>query len=350
MGKDFILNGTGVGEVASALIQTNMDHRALKPWIGSDGGTYINTNAAPMRVNATGLLRKEEWVALDRAVMRSVNLRLRAVNDLISAGLTYNIPNAMGTTTFQTQSMSDLNNAEISMTGLEETTNEKLQFDLRQIPLPIIHKDLKIPIRLLAASRNSGAGVLDTLEAEIAARKVAETAEKLLIGTEAWAEFAGGSIYGYTTFPQRQTATISDWEASATTGSTIKGELIEMIQAANSQRSWGPFKVYVTPNIALQLERDFKAESDKTIRQRLLELESISGITSLDFLPEKTVLLVPMNNETVRMLMGMVPQTIQWDSKGGMLAHLKVMSIMVPQIRSDFYGRCGIVHGSVASS
>lgn len=351
---DLILNGTGTGEVASMLLQNNLDYRVLKPWVGRDGQTYINANVCgeikPIRVNTVGLLRKDEWVALDKAVMKSAQLRLKAVSDLTSRGLVYNIPNAMGVTSFQTQSMSDLGAADVSMTGLEETTNEKLQFDLRSIPLPIIHKDLKIPIRLLAASRNSGAGALDTLEAEIAGRKVAELAEQMLIGSTAFSSFGGSAIYGYTTFPQRQTASLSDWESESTTGEDMRNELITMITAANSQLAFGPFQVYVTPSIALNMERDFKATSDKTIRTRLLELESIAGISSLDYLPAKTVLLVPMNSETVRMIMGLAPQTLQWDSKGGMLAHLKVMAIMVPQIRSDFLGRCGIVHGSYSGT
>lgn len=354
-GVDFILNGTGTGEVAATLLQHGMDHRVLKPWIGANGATYINQLKAngeitAVKVNSVGLLRKEEWVLLDTAVVKAANLRLRAVKDLINNGLTYNIPNAIGTTVFQSQAMSDLNDAGVSMTGLEETTNEKLQFDLRTIPLPIIHKDLTIPIRLLAASRNSGAGALDTLEAEIAGRKVAEMAEKILIGVEDLSSIGGNAIYGYTTFPQRQTTTISDWEDKDTSGKTMRNELINMIKIANGQRCWGPFQVYITPGIDLQLERDFSDDSDKTIRSRLLDISAISGITALDFLPEKTVLLVPMGAETVRMLMGLMPQTLQWESKGGMLAHLKVMAIMVPQLRADFYGRCGIVHASYSGS
>jgi len=355
-GVDIIMNGVGQGEVASLLLQNGLDFRALKAWIGKDGRTYINSvdqmtgKIVPKLVhNSVGLLRKEEWIALDRAVMQAANLRLVAANDLISRGLVYNIPNGMGTTVFQSQNMSDLNDAAISMTGLEETTNEKLQFDLSSIPLPIIHKDLKIPIRLLAASRNGGAP-LDTLEAQIAGRKIAEMAEQILLGTTTFPAFSGGTIYGYTTFPQRQTYSISDWESNSTTGDTIKNELIAMIGAANDQRQYGPFMLYVTPDMALNFERDFKANSDKTIRMRLMELQPIADIKPLDFMPADTALLVPMNPETVRMIVGMVPQTLTWDSKGGLLTHLKVMTIMVPQIRNDFYGRCGIVHATYSGT
>jgi hypothetical protein len=39
--------------------------------------------------------------------------------------------------------------------------------------------------------------------------------------------------------------------------------------------------------------------------------------------------------------------TLQWETHGGMMQNFKVMAIMVPQIRGDFNGNTGIVHGSV---
>ena len=38
--------------------------------------------------------------------------------------------------------------------------------------------------------------------------------------------------------------------------------------------------------------------------------------------------------------------TVQWESHGGMQINFKVMAIMVPQLRADFTGQTGIVHGS----
>jgi hypothetical protein len=38
--------------------------------------------------------------------------------------------------------------------------------------------------------------------------------------------------------------------------------------------------------------------------------------------------------------------TVQWESHGGMQLNFKVMCLMLPQLRTDFYGNTGIVHGS----
>ena len=37
----------------------------------------------------------------------------------------------------------------------------------------------------------------------------------------------------------------------------------------------------------------------------------------------------------------------QWEGQGGMEVNFKVMAILVPQLRDDFNGNTGIVHGTV---
>jgi len=49
----------------------------------------------------------------------------------------------------------------------------------------------------------------------------------------------------------------------------------------------------------------------------------------------------------VRLVDGMANTSVQWESEGGMALNFKVMSIRVPQIRSDINGACGVVHASV---
>lgn len=349
MEQDVIMNGAAYGDVAERLLANNCDFNVLKLWIGNDGRTYRNsiqpdgTVKAQMVANATALLRKEEWLSLDKAVIDAARTRSRLAADLMRRGLTYTIPNGLGTMVLQTQAQSDLNDAVISTTGLEETSDEKLQYALTNLPLPITHKDLRIPIRMLHASRNGGPP-LDISEAAAAGRKIGERIEKLMVGDASPYQFGGGAIYGYTTHPDRQTIVLSNWATAS--GATILSETLQMIQAMNQDAlAFGPFVLYVSADIGINLENDFKDASDITIRQRLQAVESIEEVATADFLPEKTAILIQMVPETVRLVIGMQPNTLQWESKGGMLVHLKAMAIMVPQIRSDFYGKCALVHG-----
>ncbi len=55
------------------------------------------------------------------------------------------------------------------------------------------------------------------------------------------------------------------------------------------------------------------------------------------------VALVQMTSDVVRVVTGMAPTTVQWDTDGGMTLNFKVMAIMVPQVRNDQAGNSGIV-------
>ena len=61
-------------------------------------------------------------------------------------------------------------------------------------------------------------------------------------------------------------------------------------------------------------------------------------------LPANNVLLVQMSSDVVRLVRGMGIQNVQWSVEGNMINKFKVMTIQVPQIRSDQNGKSGIVH------
>lgn len=348
---DVIHNGKAQGATAS-LLMNGMNPLALRPWIGEDGHSYVANVAADgklqkIRAEHAATLRKDEWKLLDTAVIQAAQPRLRAVADLMQRGLTYRIPNGMGTTVFQSQAQSDITGAQVSMDGINRSEGDRPLFDLTTIPLPIISKDITFPAREIATSRRMGTP-LDTSSVELASRKVAETAEKLLTGTYGTYAFGGGTIYGYANFPSALTKTITDWTGSAVTGSTVVEEVLEMKKSLQDAYHYGPYMMYVSGDIANALEEDFKAASDKTIRGRILEIEGIEGVRTLDYLDDGSVVMVEMTTETVRELIGMDIQTVQWDTDGGMNVNYKVMAILVPQLRADYNGNCGIMFGSTS--
>jgi hypothetical protein len=75
-----------------------------------------------------------------------------------------------------------------------------------------------------------------------------------------------------------------------------------------------------------------------------LKIAGIQGIKVIDTLPADNVLLVEMNSDNVRLIQGMGIQNVQWQEEGRFITKYKVMTIQVPQIRSDQNGACGIVH------
>lgn len=351
---DFIINGQANGDVASKLLANNMDVNALRPYIGDDGRSYQtvveNGVAKAVLTNATATLRKDDWKLLDSAIVKAAKPRLKAVADLRAAGLTFNIPNGMAKTGLETETQSDISDAIVSMDGLRQSTADRPVFELTNLPLPIIHKDFDFSARQVMVSRNGGSP-LDTTTAELAGRRVAEIAEKMLLGTFGSYTFGGGTIYGYTNFPNRLTKimTIPDGTNQATT----VNEVLEMRLQAQQAFHYGPYKLYVSTAWDVYLDDDYSsAKGDNTLRERLAKISNITGVETLDYLDVDgtafIMIMVQQTSNVVREIIGMDITTVQWESKGGMQLNFKVMAIMVPQLRADQNSNTGIVHATTA--
>lgn len=353
---DFMIhNGNGLsasGDVASRIIHADGDPRVLRPWYDpktkmsyiaqNQGGGVVK--AVPIG-NATSYLRKDDWLVIDQAIVKAAKPRLKLVADLRDRGLTFDIPNGMGKTVLATERQSDINEAVVSMDGLRESQNDRPQFDIQNLPLPIVHKDFQFSARQIMASRNGGSP-LDTSTAELAARRVAEIVEQLATGTLTGITFGGGTVYGLTNFPGRMTKVMT--APTGTNGTTTVNEILAMRLQAQNQYHFGPYMLYTSLDWDTYLDEDYRptVADSSTLRQRILKINGILGLTTLDYLPAKTMVLVQLTPEIIRMVLGMDIITVQWESKGGMQINFKVMCIQVPQVRADINGNTGIVHGA----
>lgn len=338
-------SGSGIramGSVAQRLLANGMNVNALRPWVGKDGRAYManNGHAEPV-ANAT--LRKDEWKQYDEAILKAAQQRMIGIADLQSRGLTYNINNGLGTTVLEYEDQSDISAAQVSMDAVTRGQNDRPEFDINYLPLPIIHKDFQITVRALNASRTTGQA-LDTTMAELAAFKVVELAEQMLF--QGWGTFTygGGTIYGYEDFTSANSVTLStNWDASAKTGADILDDVRSMKQASISDRYYGPWVLYVPTDYETVLDDDYVSGYPKTIRQRILEISGIQDVKVVDKLSDDTVVLVQMTSDVVRLVNGLGITTVEWQTEGGMVFHYKVMLIQVPQLRADQNGRTGIV-------
>ncbi len=357
---DFIFNGQPQGAVADKLALHGFNPLSLRPYL-SDCGRFtcisvhngkFNEDGTPKLEqqiigNATATLRKDAWKHLDTVVVKVAKERLKAVADLRSAGLTFSIPNGLGTTVLETETQSDIGPASVSMDALRQNANDRPVWELGFLPLPIVHKDFSYSARQIASAARSGSP-LDTTSAELAARRVAEETEKLLLGVSTVADqysFGGGVIYGYTDFPSALSKSLTT--PTSTNGTVILADILAMIKQAKDAFHYGPYIYYVSTAWDQYLDNDFKTNSDKTVRQRIKELTDITDIRTLDFLADFDTVLVQQTSDVVRMVIGMDIVTVMWDTEGGLQKNFKVMSILVPQLRADQNGNSGIVNGSV---
>jgi hypothetical protein len=368
MGNVDLIGTDGVvqGDMAAYMVQQGrLDPNRMRPFIGSDGKSYFtvykggkvddpaNYSVVPA-INTNATLRRDEWKALDDAVMAVAEQRLGGVADLEAKGLVYTLGNAMGTTVLEWHDVSSALEADLTMDGVTRAQNNRPDFKFNYLPIPIIHVDYEINARALAASRNMG-NPLDTTMAERAARTVQEKLESMLF-TDTTYSFGEkdsrtrNTIYSYVNHPDRNQVSLGTaWDDSAKTGKDIVDEVISLKQTAINDRHYGPYQLYIPTAYETVLDEDYVGSTpdtapNTTIRQRLLSISGITGIKVIDTLPADNVLLVQMTSDVVRLVRGLGLQNIEWSTEGKFVNKYKVITIAVPQIRSDANGRSGIVH------
>lgn len=346
---EFIHDGMASGPVAQRLLESGLSVNSMRLWKGDDGLSYMtkgkNEKAQSVRVNANTTLRKDEWKHYDTAVVKVAQERLVAVGDLQSRGLVLNIANGLGKTVLEYEDVSDFEAAELSMDGITRSQADRPEFNLKTLPLPIIHKDFYISARVLAASRASG-DPLDTTMAEMASRQVAEKAEQLLLTGSSSYTFGGGTILGYTDATNRNTATLSqNWDASGKTGQEILTDVLNCKQAIiNDNYGGGPYGMYIPTAYDTVLDDEFATGYTRSIRSRLMEVEGLESIKVADKLTANNVIMVTFRSDVVRLVNGLPVTTVEWGTHGNMRFHFKVMAILVPQIRNDQTNQSGICH------
>ena len=326
---------------------------ASRPFIDKNGEPcmIVMNGGKPqkMRANAA-LLRYDEWKDIDRSVIGIATQRLTGIADLMSRGLTHNL-GGLGVSMALWQTSSDMNEASVSMSGATQDNEDTAAFDTKQVPVPIIHKGFRLDIRRLEASRRMGES-LDTLQAAIAARVVAEKSEDMLFsGVPIVVE--GNAIYGYTNFPGRNTVVMgTPWSSlPQSENDQIIEEVNEMLAAARADRYYGPFTLYIPGDYEAKLDEDYRGAGDqRTVRQRIMALSGIQEVKVADRLTGDNVVLVQMTKDVVDLAIGQDITTIQWQAMGGMLEFFRVFAAWAPRLKADFDNHAGIVHLSTSTT
>ncbi len=304
----------------------------------------INSDMNPETLRTNATLREDEWKEVDLTVVDVARERLVGVADLIARNLTHTITNGLGTTILEWDDVSDLSPAEVNMSGVQIARNDRVDFTRKSVPLPITHKAFQLNARSLIASRRLGEP-LNVTQARISARKVADSLEDTLFNGLSTYTFDGGTIYGYLDFPDRNAVTPTEdgaWDDSAKTGEQIIDNVKDAKQASIDAKHYGPWVMYIPTAYETVLDCDFKANSDKTIRQRILEISGIEEVKVADVIVGDKVVLVEMQEDTVRQVQGMPLTTVEWSRGDNMLMNFRVMTISVPNIRADQDGNSGV--------
>ena len=343
---DFIVNGAAMGDAAARFLAMGCNASAMRPFIAEDGRPYITIvnkkgELTPVVANAA-TLRRDEWKDIDDAVLKAAQIRIGGIQDLQSMGLVRNIGNGLGSTVLEYEKESDFEDAEMTMDAITRVNKDRPTYDTGYLPLPVVHKDFSFSARVLAASRQRGQ-TLDTASAELATTKVLQKLEDILFNGTSSYTFGGGTIYGYVDAPNKNTVTlVTNWDDSSKTGAQIVADILDMKQANIDALHYGPYMLYIPTGYETKMDEDHTSGYPKTIRARIKEIESIVDVKVSDKLAANKVILVQMTQDVVRLVQGLPLTPVEWQTEGNMLHHYKIMTIQVPQLRSDANSRSGV--------
>lgn len=331
-------------DIGDRLMAANFSPDVLRPF-DHKGRTYMTINGKSQLVtNAPATLTHEAWMLIDTTVQKAAKPRLAVVQDLRDAGLVYSLPGGMATSVMMSQNQSDIGPATISMNGIRASDNDRPHFGSSVLPIPIIHKDFQLDLRQILASRR-GEAALDLTNAELAARRVAEEAEQLVLGNRT-ASYGGGTVYGLKNFPNRITGSLTYAPTHGSWTPAIAVHDIGLMKKASSDANfYGPWVLYHGPNWSVVMDEDYSGtKGDNTLRERIMKMQDIKKVKQLDYLTGNDLILVQQTSDVVRLVEGMGLTTLQWDTHGGLMKNFKIMAIWVPQVRADFNNATGLVH------
>lgn len=309
-------------------------------------------------------LRILDWIQLDEAIVTAAKPRLEVVGDFERAGMVYNLPNGIAKTVLQTQTESDISGAIVSMDGLRQGESDRPVFGTVNMPLPLIHKDFQYPLREVLASR-TGYSPLDLETARLSGRRVAEQGEQFVLGCGALTPtttpnnaaalfqgissytYGGGTVYGLMNFPSRLTYTIVQPTTPGWVPQTTVDDILSMKTLLQQALHYGPWMVYVGLGWDRYMDDDYKATyNSETLRNRIKAIDKIIDVKTVDYIPDMTIIMVGREQSSFRLVKGMPLTTIQWESHGGWQLNFKIVWMMVPQARTDYYGNTNILTGN----
>lgn len=313
-----------VGDVAQRLLDTDFNINALR---------------------TCDVLRKDDWKAMDNVLIEIARKRLIAVQTFITRGLVTQIPDGLGTTILEWEQVGDMEAAEVSMSGVTPGQRDILEYSLQSMPLPIVHKDFNINIRKLRASQKSG-HPLDMAQLEMAGRLVMEAVDAMVYNGHA-TRVGTSRIHGILTEPNRNTGSVTaSWLLALTTGASKLADVLAMIAQLEDDNMYGPYGLFIPQAAYRLLSQDYKADSDKTQLQRLLEIPQLDFILPSKDITSTNIVMAQLTKDVMDEVIGLEPTVVQWDTNGGMTKNFKVLSIMVPRVRSTVSGQSGLVHYS----
>lgn len=310
-------------------------------------------------------LPEKSQVVIDRAVVEVGLQRLTLVADILAAGLVYPLTDPLSVPQLEWYASNKVGAAQRTMSPAARGENKLPAMTPSRLPVYLTTDKFELDIRTLKMSQRVGMPI-DTTLVKQCTRSVNEAIEDAAInGTTtldgqdlAVAGYKAPGILNAPNAATKNNLTAAAW-AVTPVGSTVFNEVMAMIALLQANKKYGPYRLYVPTNVGNALDADYNATNNAqglTIRQRLLQIDSLQAVRVADLMPQGTlatgvgakVALVQMTSDVIDIVDGQRPTVIPWTSLDGFWIHNLVMAIMIPRVRSDYDGKSGICIGTLA--
>lgn len=335
---------------------------SLRPFI-EDGKKYIINMAGEqieMQSQNAGALPIDSWKKLDADIASVIRTDLTVFSDIQNVGTVDlgSMEDALGTFLYINQMVSDSGAANLSMSGKAVIGNDEPLYKEEALPLPMINSDFRMDVRSMHASGRgaygNGSNVrIDTTEAQNEARKFSEKLEDLAIVGGGTFSYAGHSIYGITTSPNRITDTFAaSWALTATAGKTILEDIRDGLNQLFIEGFGGnkTIMLYIPKEYAVAMTRPYSDTYDaKSIGDVIRNtFPQIIDIKTAFRLTANTICLVEMRPRTCKIVNGFAPTPISWMTPDGLEFNWKLLGLQIPKFYSDYNAKNGIYHATLA--
>lgn len=297
-----------------------------------------------MRTNGT--LPHEAYIKWDQKMVDVARQRLTFIEDLNKYNLVDRSLN-LGDMIANFEKLSDVTEANVSMSGTTPTQKDVLTFTTAGVPVPIFHKGFNLGAREIQAAADRPGRALGVNLISTTTRIVSDKIDDMFWNGVPGVVVDGKQVYGVTNHPNRNTVTISNaWGASNDSPIT---DVKNMLQEAYNDNFFGPFVLYVSKDNWAFIQEDYNDnKGTMTYKQRMEAFSDIAEVRPGDGLANGEVVLVQMTDDVLELKVAQDLVNYEEPQKNMLQHEFTIMAAMALQVKSDSAGRCGIVHATGA--
>lgn len=307
--------------------------------------------AANAMAHNASTLERDEYETLSDRIIRTYKRSLVGINDLQSEGLVRDI--SLATMVDLWQSMSETTGAEVTMDGESQAENDRVNYTPEGVPIPIVHKDYRIPERELRASRRMNNDLRTDNAAEMS-RAVAEMADQILfqgwappVNTKRGEDF---QVYGYTSSEVSASVSGSGFDTASNIRDVFTATIDKLMDENNQQPAGDGFIPYISQTQYREYRNavDPDGDGNLTVRERVenefdQEIQPPRSVPSY-VLPDGEMVMVNPTPDVVELALAEDMQTVEWTSGSGMTNFYKILWAGAPEIKTDSNGNVGVAH------